>query len=286
MATKRKAPEGSGANGKRKAVDQADTDGGDDLLDVLGDDGLLENENDEDAALQDALASDGLGVELGDELEGELGGQDGGDFGDELEGEGESTGEDEIDDEEQYDSEIAPSEAEENDEDVELPLPEATLTTAVEVEISETITAAQARRIAPLLCSNSELKTITYVSHKLTTEDLRENDGERAARCPAARRGGPDALNPAARVPTPARRRSPPLTDRRTRRARVGRRGLHRRRGHHHRRVPQGQQRADAPRPGAQLDCGRRRESARRRAAREHEARVPQPRVERRRREG
>jgi len=176
MATKRKAPEGSGANGKRKAVDQADTDGGDDLLDVLGDDGLLENENDEDAALQDALASDGLGVELGDELEGELGGQDGGDFGDELEGEGESTGEDEMDDEDQYDSEIAPSEAEENDEDVELPLPEATLTTAVEVEISETITAAQARRIAPLLCSNSELKTITYVSHKLTTEDLREND--------------------------------------------------------------------------------------------------------------
>ena len=70
----------------------------------------------------------------------------------------------------------AASEPEENDEDVELPVPEATLTTAEKVEISGPITAAQARRVASLLYSNSELKTIVYDSHELTTEDLREND--------------------------------------------------------------------------------------------------------------
>ena len=70
MATKRKAPEGSGANGKRKAVETPEADNDDGLLDVLGDNGLLEGENDEDAALQDALAGDGLGDELGDTLDG------------------------------------------------------------------------------------------------------------------------------------------------------------------------------------------------------------------------
>lgn len=222
MATKRKAPEGSGATGKRKAVDQAEADNDDGLLDVLGDNGLLENENDEEAALQDALAGDGLGDELGDELEGELGGQEDGGFGEGLENEGESTGEDEPEDDDQYQSEVAPSEPEENDEDVELPVPETTLTTAEEVEISGPITAAQARRIAPLLCSNSELKTIKYDSHELTTEDLRENDGERTTSAALTRAPPTDSAH-SLRTRTSA---STPLTvaDRpSTRRARVGR---------------------------------------------------------------
>jgi len=175
MATKRKAPEGSAANGKRKAVETPEADNDDGLLDVLGDNGLLEGEND-DAALQDALAGDGLGDELVDNLDGEFGDQEGDGFGDEGEGDGESTGEDELEDEDRYESEAAASEPEENDEDVELPVPEATLTTAEKVEISGPITAAQARRVASLLYSNSELKTIVYDSHELTTEDLREND--------------------------------------------------------------------------------------------------------------
>ena len=222
MATKRKAPEGSAANGKRKAVETPEADNDDGLLDVLGDNGLLEGENDEDAALQDALAGDGLGDELGDELEGEFGDQEGDGFGDEGEGDGESTGEDELEDEDRYESEAAASEPEENDEDVELPVPEATLTTAEKVEISGPITAAQARRVASLLYSNSELKTIVYDSHELTTEDLRENDGERAVWPPCCARRRPNARSASARVPVPARR-SPPLSDRRTRRARVGR---------------------------------------------------------------
>jgi len=54
-------------------------------------------------------------------------------------------------------------------------VPEAELTSGEAIELP-TMTAGQARLVAPLLYRNSELKTIKYDGHELTTEDLREND--------------------------------------------------------------------------------------------------------------
>lgn len=174
MSTKRKAPVPSGAAGKRRAADEASEtiDGSDDLFGIM--DGLGENdgnENDE-AALQSALENSyhGLGDELGDELEGELEDGDGftnsevlNDTGDEDDGD--DTGQ----------SEIEQSEA---DEDVELPLEESKLMTESEVDLTgQVISAAQARRIAPLLCANTQLTTIRCgEDHELSVSDLREED--------------------------------------------------------------------------------------------------------------
>jgi len=170
MSTKRKAPAPTGAAGKRKAAEDApDTiEGGEDVLGILDaiddDDG---NEGDE-AALQSALENgdDGLGDELGDELEGELEGENTFD-GSEL-GEGEE--EDELSEVEDGQSEVA-------DEDVQLPVEESELQTASEVDFSSMgISAAQARKMAPLLCANTELTIIKCEGHELTVSDLREED--------------------------------------------------------------------------------------------------------------
>mmetsp|Transcript_9875 Transcript_9875/g.19965 ORF Transcript_9875/g.19965 Transcript_9875/m.19965 type:complete len:292 (+) Transcript_9875:95-970(+) len=173
MSTKRKAPVPAGAAGKRRAADETPEtiEGGDDLLGII--DGLGENEGTEndEAALQSALENggDGLGDELGDTLEGFEEGEDDGCFDNELGG----TGDDE-EDAAQSEIEEAPSEA---DEDVELPMDESELKTASEVDLSNLdISAAQARKIAPLLCANAELRTIRCEGHELMVSDLREED--------------------------------------------------------------------------------------------------------------
>ena len=161
MSTKRKASEPGGAAGKRRAADDATEtiEGGDDLLGIIdglgGDEG---NENDEDA-LQSAFENDadGLGDALGDDLEGQIeAGVDGIEEGD--------LGESEIaDDDDAPQSEVGDDAASEADEDVLLPsgLEESELKTATEVDLSKLdISAAQARKIAPLLCANEALTTI------------------------------------------------------------------------------------------------------------------------------
>lgn len=168
MSTKRKAPEPTGAAGKRRASQSEEPeaiDGNEDLLAGFDD---IENED----ALQSALeGDDGLGDDLGDEFEGGLeeGGEDGDDFyGDADEGE-------EEDDVPQSEAEEAPSEC--DDEEVNLPMDVGELQTASEIDLSgETVSAAQARRIAPLLCANSELTTIRIDGHELSVSDLREED--------------------------------------------------------------------------------------------------------------
>ena len=161
MSTKRKASEPGGAAGKRRAADDATEtiEGGDDLLGIIdglgGDEG---NENDVDA-LQSAFENDadGLGDALGDDLEGQIeAGVDGIEEGD--------LGESEIaDDDDAPQSEVGDDAASEADEDVLLPsgLEESELKTATEVDLSKLdISAAQARKIAPLLCANEALTTI------------------------------------------------------------------------------------------------------------------------------
>ena len=175
MSTKRKAPAPGGAAGKRRAADEAPEtiEGGDDLLgladDLLGAEG---NDND-DAALQSVLENgdDGLGDELGDELEGEFQAGEDGCFDNELG----DTGDDDDDDAGQ--SEIGDDAVSEADEDVVLPMDESELRTASEIDLSKLdITAAQARKIAPLLCANAELRTIRLGGGELTVSDLRDED--------------------------------------------------------------------------------------------------------------
>lgn len=177
MSTKRKASETGGAAGKRRAADDVTEtiEGGDDLLGII--DGLgggEGNENDEDA-LQSALENGaaGLGDALGDDLEGQLeDGVDGIDEGD--------LGESEIaDDDDEPQSEVGDDAVSEADEDVLLPsgLEESELTTATEVDLSKLdITAAQARKIAPLLCANEALTTIRCEGGELSVADLRDED--------------------------------------------------------------------------------------------------------------
>merc|ERR1711959_316203 len=177
MSTKRKASEPSGAAGKRRAADDATEtiEGGDDLLGIIdglgGDEG---NENDEDA-LQSAFENDadGLGDALGDDLEGQIeAGVDGIEEGD--------LGESEIaDDDDAPQSEVGDDAASEADEDVLLPsgLEESELKTATEVDLSKLdISAAQARKIAPLLCANEALTTIRCEGGELSVADLRDED--------------------------------------------------------------------------------------------------------------
>jgi len=168
MSSKRKAPVATGATGaagKRRAVDDAEVDGGDELSgDALRDvieDGLYDDETDD--ALHSVLDAGVLGDELGDELGDHFGSnreEDDDDFDDA--------------DEDGSVSELAPSEC---DEDVELPLPEVELQTATVIDLSGVdVSEAQARRIAPLLCGNRALKTIKCDGHDLSTADLREED--------------------------------------------------------------------------------------------------------------
>jgi len=174
MSTKRKAPAPGGAAGKRRAADEAPEtiEGGDDLLgladDLLGAEG---NDND-DAALQSVLENgdDGLGDELGDELEGEFQAGEDGCFDNELGDTGD-------DDDDAGQSEIGDDAVSEADEDVVLPMDESELRTASEIDLSKLdITAAQARKIAPLLCANAELRTIRLGGGELTVSDLRDED--------------------------------------------------------------------------------------------------------------
>mmetsp|Transcript_35105 Transcript_35105/g.113084 ORF Transcript_35105/g.113084 Transcript_35105/m.113084 type:complete len:248 (-) Transcript_35105:444-1187(-) len=61
----------------------------------------------------------------------------------------------------------------------ELPaeLTEDALTTGVELDLSRiSITAAQARRMAPLICSNGDLNIIKFAEHELMIGELREED--------------------------------------------------------------------------------------------------------------
>ena len=174
MSTKRKAPAPGGAAGKRRAADEApeSIDGGDDLLGII--DGLGGGEGDDtDAdALQSALENgdDGLGDELGDELEGDAIGLDGLTDND--------LGESEIaDDDDTPQSEIGDDAVSEADEDVVLPIDESELKTATAIDLSKLdITAAQARKIAPLLCANADLKTIRCEGGELSVSDLRDED--------------------------------------------------------------------------------------------------------------
>jgi len=177
MSTKRKASEPGGAAGKRRAADDATEtiEGGYDLLGIIdglgGDEG---NENDEDA-LQSAFENDadGLGDALGDDLEGQIeAGVDGIEEGD--------LGESEIaDDDDAPQSEVGDDAVSEADEDVLLPsgLEESELKTATEVDLSKLdISAAQARKIAPLLCANEALTTIRCEGGELSVADLRDED--------------------------------------------------------------------------------------------------------------
>ena len=67
--------------------------------------------------------------------------------------------------------------AAEADEDVVLPIAESELKTATAIDLSKLdITAAQARKIAPLLCANADLKTIRCEGGELSVSDLRDED--------------------------------------------------------------------------------------------------------------
>lgn len=68
-------------------------------------------------------------------------------------------------------------EEEMNDADVELPMEADTLETAEELDFSEMeLSAAQARRVAPLLAGNSNLAKIKFAGHSLSINDLKEED--------------------------------------------------------------------------------------------------------------
>jgi hypothetical protein len=63
------------------------------------------------------------------------------------------------------------------EDDLELPIDPGELETATDINLSAVnLTAAQARRIAPLLCSNAELVTIRFQGHDLSVSDLKEED--------------------------------------------------------------------------------------------------------------
>jgi len=63
------------------------------------------------------------------------------------------------------------------DDEVELPMEATQLETAAEIDLSElAISAAQARRMAPILCSNRHLTTIKCDGHDLSTSDLKDED--------------------------------------------------------------------------------------------------------------
>ena len=175
MSTKRKAPApAAGAAGKRRAEEAPEMiEGGEDLLGIIDGLGGGEGADADDDALQSVLENgdDGLGDELGDELEGQFeAGVDGftdNDLGD--------TGDDDDDDAAQ--SEIGDDAVSEADEDVVLPIDESELKTATAIDLSKLdITAAQARKIAPLLCANADLKTIRCEGGELSVSDLRDED--------------------------------------------------------------------------------------------------------------
>ena len=174
MSTKRKATAPGGAAGKRRAADEAPEtiEGGDDLLGMIHGLGGDEGDENDDAALQRALENGdtALGDELGDVLEGDIDANEDGRYDNDLG----DTGDDDDDGADQSEIEEPQSEA---DEDVELPLEESVLRTASEIDISKLgISAAQARKIAPLLCANVELRTIRCEGHELTVSDLRDED--------------------------------------------------------------------------------------------------------------
>lgn len=63
------------------------------------------------------------------------------------------------------------------EEEVELPLSAQHLQSEEELDFSSlTISAAQARRMAPLICSNDALTTIKFEGHSLSVSDLKEED--------------------------------------------------------------------------------------------------------------
>ena len=63
------------------------------------------------------------------------------------------------------------------DTDVELPLDAATLQTCESLDLSTlSVSCAQARRIAPILCGNASLTVIRFAGHDLSIGDLREED--------------------------------------------------------------------------------------------------------------
>jgi len=141
MSTKRKAAsvEGKVSNGKQRLEDQEDN-----LLD-----GLEEGEGD-----------DLLGFALGDE------------DGDGLEGEGEGE-----DLETGLDAVVAGAPLAEDEEEVELPLCAQHLQSEEELDFSGlTISAAQARKMAPLIASNEALTSIKFAGHSLSISDLKEED--------------------------------------------------------------------------------------------------------------
>lgn len=63
------------------------------------------------------------------------------------------------------------------DAGAELPIDADTLQTATELDLSKlSISAAQARLMAPIICSNSVLTSISFAGHDLSISDLREED--------------------------------------------------------------------------------------------------------------
>lgn len=63
------------------------------------------------------------------------------------------------------------------DAEAELPIDAETLRTATELDLSQTsVTPAQARLMAPIICSNSALTSISFSGHELSISDLREED--------------------------------------------------------------------------------------------------------------
>ena len=81
------------------------------------------------------------------------------------------------DDDDAGQSKIGDDAASEAGKDEVLPMDESELKTAPEIDLSTLdVTVAQARKIAPLLCANTELRAIRCEGGELSVSDLREEE--------------------------------------------------------------------------------------------------------------